>query len=61
MSKTSSKNRYTQLMEWREAMNINVGKRRGKRMGKPKQSRMEYMNSKGRQNSTPNIASYTRG
>ena len=48
MSKTSSKNRYTQLMEWREAMNINVGKRRGKRSGKPKQSRMEYMNSKGR-------------
>ena len=48
MSKTSSKNRYIQLMEWREAMNINVGKRRGKRSGKPRQSRMEYMANKGR-------------
>ena len=48
MSKTSSKNRYTQLMEWRESMNISVGKRRNKRSGKPKQSRMEYMAKQGR-------------
>ena len=48
MSKTSSKNRYTQVMEWRESMNISVGKRRNKRSSKPKQSRMKYMASKGR-------------
>ena len=42
MSKTSSKQRYVQLMEWRESMNINVGKRRKAR----KQTRMEYMKAK---------------
>ena len=42
MSKTSSKQRYVQLMEWRESMKINVGKRRNKR----KQTRMEYMKAK---------------
>ena len=48
MSKTSSKQRYVQLMEWRESMKINVGKRRNKRGSKPKQSRMEYMAKQGR-------------
>ena len=48
MSKASSKNRYTQVMEWRESMNISVGKRRKQRGSKPRQSRMEYMANKGR-------------
>ena len=47
MSKASSKNKYIQLMEWRESMNINVGKRRKQRSGKPRQSRMEYMSKQG--------------
>ena len=44
MTKTSAKQRYIQVMEWRTAMNINVGKRKKAR----KQSRMEYMNKQGR-------------
>ena len=31
MSKTSAKNRYTQLMEWIESMNIKRKKRKNKR------------------------------
>lgn len=46
MSKTSSKQRYEQLMEWRQAMNINVGKRKSKRASVQGQSRMDYMASK---------------
>ena len=48
MSKSSSKQRYVQVMEWLKSMNINVGKRRKQRGGKPKQSRMEYMAKQGR-------------
>lgn len=48
MSKTSSKNRYEQLMEWRQAMNINVGKRKSKRASKQGLSRMDYMSKQGR-------------
>ena len=46
MSKTSSKQQYEQLMEWRTSMNINVGKRKKARGRQQGQSRMEYMASK---------------
>ena len=48
MSKTSAKQRYEQLMEWRSAMNINVGKRKKSRGGQQGLSRMEYMSKQGR-------------
>ena len=41
MSKTSNKNRYTQLMEWLPTL-----KQQRKKRGKRKQSRMDYMKQK---------------
>ena len=46
MSKSSSKQLYTQNIEWLKSMNINVDKRKVKRKQQQGQSRMEYMASK---------------
>ena len=46
MSKSSSKQLYTQTIEWLKSMNINVDKRKVKRSKQQNQSRMEYMASK---------------